>query len=210
MVMALVALSLLTVFGVAVLLTSSSEMMIAGTFRDQRSAVYAADAIVARALDDLAAVPDWNVLVNGPLMSSLTDGPPSGIRTLRDGTSIDLDQVVNMANCEKATTCTPSDITAVTAERPWGMNNPRWQLYAYGPLRNMLPASAVDTPWYVLLLVGDDPLTAAGVVALRAEAFGPRSGHVAIELLALRSPDADTGYNNGQATVSILSWREVR
>jgi hypothetical protein len=212
MLMALIALSLLTAFGVAMLLTSSSEVRIAGTFRDQRSAIYAADAIVARAADELIGAPDWNALLDGSLTSTLVDGPPTGMRTLPDGAIIDLVQIVNMANCEKRTTCAVSDLSAVTAHRPWGTNNPRWQLYAYGPLHNMLPDGAVDSPWYLLLLVGDDPLKAADVIALRAEAFGPRSGHAAIELMAARTPTADSDYNGGggEATLRILSWREVR
>src|SRR5713226_189295 len=106
MLTALIALSLLTAFGVAMLLTSSSEMLIAGTFRDQRSAVYAADAIVARTVDELAAAPDWNALLNGSLTSRFVDGLPIGTRALQGGATIDLVQVVNMANCQKPTTCT--------------------------------------------------------------------------------------------------------
>jgi hypothetical protein len=212
MLMALVALALLTAIGVATLLTSSSEIVIAGTFRDQRSAVYAADAVVVRAIDELAAMSDWSALINGATSASLVDGPPSGTRTLQDGRTIDLAQVVNMATCQKVAACTTSEADAVTGQRPWGPNNPRWQLYAYGPLRNMLPPSAVDAPWYVVLMVGDDPLRNVDVVAVRAEAFGPRGAHAATERLIARTTVADTDYNNGggESAVRILSWREVR
>jgi hypothetical protein len=212
MMMALMALSLLMALGVAMLLSSSTEVLIAGTFRDQRSAVYAADAIAARAADELAALSDWDAVLSGAVVSSLVDGPPTGTRTLHDGAAVDLIKVVNLATCEKPTTCTTSDMNAVTAQRPWGTNNPRWRLYAFGPLAQMLPAGILDSPWYVLLMVADDPLQAADVIAMRAEAFGPRSGHAAIELLAERSSGADSDYNDGggQAAVRILSWREVR
>src|SRR5258707_7600150 len=84
MMMALMALSLLTAFGVVMLLSSSTEILIAGTFRDQRSALYAADAIAARAADDLAAVADWDTVLNGLVTSTLVDGPPTGTRPLHD------------------------------------------------------------------------------------------------------------------------------
>ncbi len=63
---------------------------------------YAADAMLARGLDDLLGMDDWNPVVAGLLQSHWVDGPPTGARTLADGSSIDLSQVVNMANCQKA------------------------------------------------------------------------------------------------------------
>jgi len=215
MVVALLALSVLAALGVAMLLTSSSDVAIAGAFRDQRSGIYAADAIVARALDEIAAA-DWADLLSGAGSAALVDGPPRGTRTLSDGSRIDLQQVVNMANCQKASACTTAELTAVTERRPWGTSNPRWQLYAYGPLRSMLPSSVVDSPWYVVLLVADDPLRADDVIALRGEAFGPRNAHAVTELLAARPPaissGADTDYNGvgSPGSMIVLSWREVR
>lgn len=211
MVIALIALSMLTAVGVAMLMTSSTDAAIAGAFRDQRSAVYAADAIVARARDEIAAT-DWPLLLGGSRSQTLVDGPPSGTRRLADGSMIDLRQVVNMANCQKPTACTNAELIAVTERRPWGMNNPRWQLYAYGPLRTMLPASVVEPPWYVVLLVADDPLLDEDVIALRGEAFGPRNSHGVTELLVARTSGADSDYNGGggPASMTVLSWREVR
>jgi hypothetical protein len=215
MVIALLALSMLTAIGVAMLLTSSSDVVIAGAFRDQRSGIFAADAIVTRALDEIAAA-DWTELLSGTRSAALADGLPLGARTLSDGSRIDLQQIVNMANCQKASACTIADLTAVTERRPWGMTNPRWQLYAYGPLRSMLPAGVVDSPWYVVLLVADDPLLADDVIALRGEAFGPRNAHAVTELLAARpagiSSGADSDYNGagGPGSMMVLSWREVR
>jgi Tfp pilus assembly protein PilX len=210
-VMAMMALGLMTSLGLALLLTSSSEMIMAGHFRDQRAAFYAAEAIVERGMNDIAMVPDWATLVDGSTQASFVDGPPGGTRTLQDGTTLDLQNVLNMANCQQSRACAVSDLNAVTAQRPWGVNNPRWQLYAYGPLRALLPPGAMDAPWYVVLLVGDDPLAADTVVAMRAEAFGPRNAHTAVELTAAR-PDANTVYNDGvdPSVVRILSWREVR
>jgi hypothetical protein len=205
-VMTMMAVALLSSLGAGLLLTSSSEAIMAGHFREQRSAFYAAEAIVERALVDAAAVPDWNTLIDGSTRSSFVDGPPAGTRTLEDGSVIDLAQVVNLANCQKRSACAAADLSAVTAQRPWGVNNPRWQLYAHGPLRAMLPGD-IDSPWYVVVMVADDPAAATDIVALRAEAFGPRSAHSIVELTAAR-----TGYDDvtPRSAVRTLSWREVR
>ena len=210
MVMAIAALAVLTAIGVMMLLTSSSEVAIAGAFRDRRAAVYAADSIVARAIDEIGATANWGVLLGGATSATLVDGPPSGTRTVFPGSTIDLQQVVNMANCQKPSACTVAELTATTDRRPWGMRNPQWQLYAYGPLRNMLPSTGDDPPWYVVLMLADDPLQADAVIALRAEAFGPRNGHTAVELLASRQTGAASDYNGEEySPMTILTWREV-
>ena len=98
-----------------------------------------ADAILARTLDEIASMPDWTPLVDGVQSATLVDGPSTGTRTLADGSTIDLQQVVNMADCQKAAACTVAELDAVSSRRPWGATNPRWQPYAYGPLASLLP-----------------------------------------------------------------------
>ena len=158
------------------------------------------------------AAADWTQLLSGTPSATLVDGSPRGTRTLPDGSIIDLQQVVSMANCQKSSACTSVELTAVSERRPWGLNNPRWQLYAYGPLRSMLPPSVVDSPWYVVLLVADDPLLDDDVISLRGEAFGPRNAHAVTELQVARSPGADTDYNGvgDSRSMMVLSWRGVR
>ena len=128
MLIAMMALLLMTALGIAVILTSSSETIIAAHFRNSLEARYAADAMIERAMDDVVSVADWNTLIDGSTQSALVDGAPTGLRTLRDGSTIDLAQVVNLANCQKTTACSLADMNAITAERPWGANNPRWKL----------------------------------------------------------------------------------
>lgn len=212
MLVAVMAVLLLTALGTALILSSSSETIIAAHFRDNLEARYAAGAMIERGLDDLLAAPDWNLLIGGLLRSSWVDGPPVGARTLRNGLTIDLMQIVSVANCQKSTACSPADLAAVTADRPWGANNPQWKLYAYGPLRDMLASGTMDSPYYVLLLVGNGP--SAAVLALHAEAFGPRGAHAVVEATLGRTgvSDGEKDYNDdlGKDTVKVLSWREVR
>lgn len=221
MVLALLALLLLSAVGVALMLTAASETLIAGSFRAREAVRYAAEAGLERVLADLSLPGDWGALLDGSVRSSFTDGPPGGVRTLADGSTIDLGQQVNLANCQKTAACSAAEMNAVTADRPWGVNNPRWVLLAHAPLGALLPGSSLGPPAYVIVLAGDDPSEVdgdpardaeagqpgSGVIALRAEAFGPRGAFSAIDVTLARPP-----YNEGvrQTGVRILSWREVR
>jgi hypothetical protein len=220
-IIALMATLLMSALGGALVLTTSSEALIAANFRDARAGVYAADAALGRAVDDLASVSEWDSVLDGSTRSTFTDGPPNGVRALADGKSLDLDRTVNMANCRKVTPCSSANLAAVTAQRPWGANNPIWRLFAYGPLSNLLPPQAIDSVHYVVVMVADDasendadPLhdgrlatnPGAGVVIMRAEAFGPRGSRQIVEMTVGRPP---IPAQNGQG-LRMLSWRLVR
>jgi Tfp pilus assembly protein PilX len=202
MVVAMMAMLLMSALGLALVLTTTSETLISANFRNGQEAAYAADAVVERAIDDVLTVPDWNKLLNGSEQSGFIDGAPSGLRTLNDGSTIDLTEAVNMANCQKVATCTTDQMNANSSERPWGANNPRWKLYAYGNINDMLPTGTINSPYYVVLFVGDDPSETdadptkdgasaanpgSGVIAMRAEAFGPRGAHKVIEVTLART-----------------------
>jgi hypothetical protein len=210
----LLAVVLLSAIGAALVLATTAEMHIAMNFQRSEQTLYAADAAAERTLDDLRGVADWTTLLSGTVFSPFVDGAPSGTRRLADGSSLDLMQVVNMANCQKPTACTSSDMNAVTSDRPWGANNPRWKLFAYGRLRDMLPAGAIDSTSYVVAMIADDPgetdgdpsrdgvttNPGAGIFAVRAEAFGSGGSHKVVELTVTRNgPD-----------VRPLSWRDLR
>ena len=110
MIIAMMAMLLMSALGIALVLTTSSETMIAGNFANSSEALYAADAAVERSMEDILTVPDWNKLIDGSTQSAFVDGPPSGPRTLPDGSTIDLTQALNMANCQKLTTCSTAEI----------------------------------------------------------------------------------------------------
>jgi Tfp pilus assembly protein PilX len=211
MIIALMAMSLMIALGTALMLTTTTETKIVQNFRNSSESLYAADAGLERALDDMLTIPDWNYLLSGSSKSALVDGAPTGTRTLADGSVLNLAEVLNMANCQKTTTCSATDLTAVTVERPWGPNNPTWQLFAYGPLNTVLPQGGINSPYYVIVMVGDDPSEndgdplhdgvsqtnpGSGVLAMRAEAFGPRGSHKVVELTVARTDttELERGY----------------
>jgi hypothetical protein len=227
--LALIAVLFMTALGGVLTLTSVSETMIAGGFRSTEGARYAAEAAAERVLADLAAADDWNPFFAGTARSTFVDGPPAGTRAMADGTTIDLTQHVNQANCQKTTACSIAEMDAFTADRPWGVNNPRWRLLAYAPLSALLPTAIGGASYYAVVLIGDDRSETdgdptrdgsdpanpgSGIVVIRATAFGPRGSSRAIELTVSRpAGDGEPGdYNDRvrQRGVSVLSWNEVR
>jgi hypothetical protein len=208
---ALMAMLLLSALGLALVLTTSTETMIAGNFRDGQEALYAADAGVERVMDDLLTVPDWNNILNGTIRSAFIDGSPSGSRALPDGTSIDLTQATNVVNCGKIATCSVAEMNTITEDRPWATNNPRWNLYAYGLLNQMVPTSTINSNVYVIVWVGDDQSEndndptkdgnaqtnpGSGVLAMHVEAYGPRGTRKVLEvtLAKTNSSQLERGY----------------
>jgi hypothetical protein len=214
LVVVLLAVVLMSALGVTLVLITSTETRIASNFRAAQQTLHAADAGAERALVDLRAVADWNPVLAGTAVSSFVDGPPSGVRQLTDGSTIDLVQIVNQANCQKPAGCSASDMNAASDDRPWGANNPRWTLFAYGRLRDLLPPDAQDPGQYLVVMAADDPAETdgnpatdaaagnpgSGVLFLRSEAFGPFQAHKAVELTVM----------HGDHGMRVLSWRELR
>ena len=110
--------------------------------------------------------------------------------------------IANNATCGKPAGCSDADVTTITADRPWGPNNPRFQLYAYGPVADLVPTDTISSPFYVVVLVGDDPSETdgdplhdgssaanpgSGVLTIRAESFGPRGVHRVVEATVART-----------------------
>src|SRR4051812_30380911 len=208
---ALMAILLTMALGTALILSAGIESKITRNFRARAEAFYAADAVLEHAVDDLSAIGDWNAVLSGEVSSPFTDGPPEGVRVLADGRPLDLAEVVNLANCNQTAMCSSSAMDAATRERPWGSNNPRWQLFAWGSLADLLPEG--HSPFYVVTMVADDssendgdplrdgslPCTqdraiacnpGTGRIELRAEAFGPFGAHKILESTIARSDAA--------------------
>jgi len=178
LILALMAMTVLMAIGAALVLTTSTETAIAGNFRGRREAFYAAEAVAEIAVAELRRSQNWVAFVEGADRSTFVDGAPDGLRTLPADAPVSLSAIANLANCGLPTPCAGAA---------------RWQLFAYGPLRDLIPGS--DSPFYVVAFVrGAQTESGAPLVTIRAESFGPRSAHQAIELTVSRSPE-------GQAVV---------
>jgi hypothetical protein len=222
----LMSTSLLMALGVVLMLSTMAEARISGVYRQQAEALYAADAALERAAEDVFAAPSWDDVLSGLTTSTFVDGPPGGLRALPGGASLDLSLTTSQVRCGRPA-CSDADLIAVTDSRPWGPNNPVWQLFAYGPLAQLLPAGDIDSNMYVVVWIADDPSendgeplrdgglpagcdpstdpgcgdrnTGRGVVVLMARAIGPNGSQRTIEATLER--------RNG---TRLLSWREIR
>ncbi len=206
LVIAIMAVAVLSALGLALALITSTEMIIASSYAVGQEVMYAAEAGLEIAAQELRLLPDWNAVLSG-LRSTWVDGDPTGLRLLEDGATLNLDEATNLANCERKTPCGAIEMDAVTDRRPWGPNNPRWQLFAFTPLGHnyvvvWIGDDAAEVDGNPLLDGSEDSNPGSGVVAVRAEAFGVGGGHKVLEATVRR--------NAGPMGLNLLSWKEIR
>ena len=195
LIIALMAMMLLTALGASVVMVTRTETAIANNYRNSQEALYAADAAIERVVQDLLMVPRWNdILADGGggvagVTSSFTRGNPGVQVTLPAGGKVTL----NLA--------TASLQADTDAANMWGPNNPQWRLFAWGPLSDLLDTATIDSNMYIAVWVADDPadgpstavadgnplLDANGTLTIRAEAIGPGGTRKTIEVTVART-----------------------
>jgi hypothetical protein len=184
----LMAMLLMSLLAAALTLSVSTETMIAGTFRDLQAGAFAAESALERALADLQSEEDFGPVLTGVVRSTFLNGEAP-------------EHLVNLANCAKATPCTDAEINRATFERPWGVDNPRWRLYAYGKLDDLLPEQFVKPRYSVAVLVAGAN-AGPNVISLRAEAFGVRGVHSRLDATVERVAES--------SVLRVISWRAGR
>jgi hypothetical protein len=140
----------------ALVLTSRVETQIAAASKEDALLLSAADVAASVALLDLRAT-DWDTVLGGGVTSGFTDGPLVGLRVLDDGTTLDLDRETADLQCGRPDGCSDADVAAVGDERPWGPRNPRWRLFASGPMAMLAPGVSLPPQVYLVAWVADDP-----------------------------------------------------
>jgi hypothetical protein len=215
--------ALLLALGLSLALTTTIEVGIAANQRDGVQALHAADAALERAIADLAGE-DWDAVLAGAVTSPFHDG--GGLVRLPDGRQLDVTQETNRLRCGSAAPCGDADMDRVTAARPWGHNNPRWTLFASGPLAELLPDAAVAAREYLVVWVADDPSEndaqplrdgrppavadaanpanpGRGALWMQARAYGPSGARRTVEAIVERDP-------RWPATqLRVRVWREI-
>jgi len=220
LILALLVTSFLSAVGLGLAVIVFMDRLATGNVKGSVALLHAADAGIELAAHDLARA-DWTAVLAGGEQASFSDGAPTGVRGIPGGGAVHLTAETNWINCGKATSCTAAQLDANTPDRPWGANNPRWRLYAYGPLENVTVV-ARPAPCYLAVWIADDtrerdgdPLldgedAGRGVLRVRAVAFGPMGSRQAIEAELARVCFVDDGEELCQPGIRVQSWQEVR
>lgn len=237
----LIAMLLLSTIGAGLVIVTSADTLIGANVGAASETFYAANAAFERTLAELRIAPDLSALLSGSAPSAFTDGTAGGVRELTDGTRVNLTQAVSLANCSRLAGCSEADMNAGGRDRPWGSRNPRWRLFSYGPFAGSMSGGAQSSwPTYVLTFLADDPLETdsdplrdgvqtsadsnpgAGIILIRAEAYGRRRARRTVEGSVLRRdvsaravweslPESTRGSPPSSTPVlQLLAWREVR
>jgi hypothetical protein len=211
----LLVMMLLSALALSLTMVTSTEEGVAAAYGIGSETFYAADAAFELAVQELAVTPDWSRVLDGSATSRFVDGQVS-LRGWPDERARTSAEATALATCRR-TECSSGDMDERTAERPWGANNPRWRLIAYGPIADLSASATVDSAGYVAVWAGDDPSDndgnplmdggeeggssnpGRGVLTLLVHAYGTSSRR-AIEATVAR---VDRG-------VRVLSWREIR
>ena len=220
LILAMLATSFLSAVGLGLAVMVFMDRLATGNMRGSVALLHAADAGIELAAHDLART-DWNAALAGLAQASFSDGTPTGVRAIPGGDGVNLDAETNEINCGTASTCTAAQMTANTAARPWGVNNPHWRLYAFGPLERVA-AVAHPAPCYLAVWIADDvreedgdPLVdgevhGRGVLRVRAVAFGPSRSRRAIEAELARVCSGAAAEEMCRPGIRVQSWRELR
>lgn len=222
LIMVVLVTSFLSALGIGVLLAVFMDRLATGNLAGSVAMLYAADSAIEIAARDLAQIADWNEVLNGDQAGSFTDGMAGTVRGLPGGGVVDLASLTNMLNCGRSATCTIAQMNANSRDRPWGANNPRWRLFAYGPMQQF-PQLVRPASCYLAVWIADDgreqdgdPLAdepdalrpGHGIVRLHAEAFGSAGSRRAIEAELSRVCPASTAAGCVPG-IRVQSWQEL-
>jgi type IV pilus assembly PilX-like protein len=191
LIIALMAMMLLTALAAALVMVSNTEVKIAGNYANGQETLYGADAGIERVVQDLLLIPRWNDVLSGTSRSAFVDGLTTDQKTVPGGGVIAL--------CCGPNTATGQLQANTNALNQWAANNPQWKLFAYGPLRNILADNSIDSAVYVAVWVADDPAEtdgdplsdSNGTLTLHAEALGYSGSHKVIEVTVARTSNTE-------------------
>jgi hypothetical protein len=214
----IVSMLLMSALGSAMVLLTVTETRLAAHHVRAGGLLYAADAAMEYAAAELLARDDWNTALAGLAASALSDGPAGGVRVV-SGSTVDLTALTSELRCGPTVGCADADMNAVSSDRPWGVDNPRGQLFAWGRLSRVAPRMTDAADAYLIVWVGDDPgdidgdplrdggaddNPGRGRIALVAHAYGPGGTRRILEATLARTLD-----EGGTPRSRVVSWREV-
>ena len=148
MLLALVTTALIAAIAGALIVTTSTDVMITGSYRASLEAMYAVEAGVERAAGDSAMVPDWSAVLAAP--------PSNVVASFDDGaaTAAAPDGKLLSARADRGETDAEQ---SVYGPAEFGADSPVWRLYAArGTEDASCHLDSIAPPGYVLVWVADD------------------------------------------------------
>ena len=192
LVIAMMTITLLTALGIALTLVTIAETAIAANYRDATEALYAAEAAVEFATQEIAAVSDWSDVISGSGRSAFVDGPAGGLRTV-GAVTLDLTDATRDVN--------------VIAAGVTGTASGDWVLYAFGRFKDLVPSSPSRSQIYVTVWVADrsetpaDERSGPDALSILGQAYGARGSRRTVETIVVKE---------GASPMQTRSWREWR
>ena len=173
--------------GSRVVATADAERQVANDLLNE--CLYAANAALERAVQDLALTTDWDGILSGSVRSAFADGTRRP--RLSASRTIDLDGVTATLQS--------------TSRAAFGAGGPAWQLFAWGPLSGMA-GGRFRSAQYTAVWIADDPSETDGnpgvdsnaTLAVHAESYGSAGSRRVIDATVAR---VSTG------ALSMVSWR---
>jgi len=193
LVIVMMTITLLTALGAALTLVTVSETAIAANYRDATEVLYAAEAAVEFATQEIEAVADWSNVIAQSGQSAFVDGPAGGLRTVGAAT-LDLTDATRDVN----TTAAGAPDTA----------SGDWVLYAFGRFQDLVPSSPSRSQIYVTVWVADrsetpeDERSGPDALSILGQAYGARGSRRTVETIVARE--------GGVSPMQTRSWREWR
>jgi hypothetical protein len=187
LVISMMALTLLTALAGALVLGTVTETAIAASYREGTETFYAAEAVMEVVIQDLAAAPDWEEIINGETVSSFADGP-IGVRRV-GAVMLDL-------------TAATQDVVAATSGYD---DDASYRLYAHGRLADLVPGSGTGSPYYLVAWIAGlagEGSEGQSNVRIVGRAYGPTGSRRSVVVSVVR-PDSET-------TLRVVSWHELR
>lgn len=183
--------------GVAMLTVLESS--ISRHHRVDREAAYAAEAMLALALQELEAMADWDGPVAGATVAGFADGPSNVPRAIPGAGTV--------------LVCCAGDSLSARVERDTGTP---WRPFAWGSLGGLLGLSEAGR-YYLVAWVADDRDDGDGNPAadsnnrilVRSEAVTPLGARKAIEA-AVERPEGTAPEEAPGRGLRVLTWRERR
>jgi hypothetical protein len=190
--------TLLTVVAGGAAMLARIEVFVSRHYRTEREAAYAAQAMLAVAIQDLDGVTRWAEPLSGSRTATFSDGAPDVPHEIPGGGTVRV--------C-----CGPGTLT----ERLRSESGIAWQPYGWHSLSGVLNLSATPRLYLVAWIVDDDDADgnlaedANDRILVRAEAVTPFGVRKAVQAAVERAPpDPASGvYSPG---LHMLTWREIR